>query len=42
MKSSGWGIRPLGWLVLAILIGAVIYYMWSWLRPLPQKNEDKI
>ncbi len=41
MKSSGWEIRPMGWLVLAIVIAAVIYYAWSWLRHPPQNNEDK-
>lgn len=41
MKSSGWEIRPIGWLVLAILMAAVIYHAWRWLHYPLQNKEDK-
>ena len=25
--NTGWEVRPLGWLLLALLIGVVLYYM---------------
>jgi hypothetical protein len=27
MKNVGWEIRPLGWLVIALLVGFVIYLL---------------
>ncbi len=41
MNSAGWEIRPLGWLLLAILLFAAVYFTCTRLRGLSQKN-DKI
>ena len=42
MNSAGWEIRPLGWLLVAILLFAVVYFAWARLRGPSQKNKDKI
>ena len=42
MNSAGWEVRPLGWLLLAILLCAAVYFTWTRLRGSSQKNEDKI
>jgi len=42
MKSSGWEMRPLGWVALASLIGAIIFYMWKWLQGPSQMNDKNI
>ena len=42
MKSVGWEIRPLGWLVVAVILGLVIYFVIRWLHRPPLKDEDKI
>lgn len=41
MEKSGWEIRPIAWLVLAILLGAVIHYMWRWQHRRSLKNKEK-
>ena len=42
MNSAGWEIRPLGWLLLAILLFAAVHFTWTRLRGPSQKNKDKI
>mgnify|MGYP001609964268 FL=1 len=42
MKTSGWEMRPIGWVVMAILVGAIIFYMWKWLQRPSQKNDKNI
>lgn len=41
MQSVGWEMRPLGWILLAVTIGLVIYFTIRWLRRPPQKQADK-
>ncbi len=36
--NTGWEIRPLGWLLLALFIGAVLYYTVNRMTP-PPKND---
>ena len=38
--NTGWGIRPLGWLLLALLVGAMLYYAVTRLTP-PPKNDPQ-
>jgi hypothetical protein len=42
MKSVGWEIRPLGWIVLVVILGLVIYFTIRWLRRPPSKGEERI
>ncbi len=39
MKGVGWEIRPIGWIVLVVVVGLVIYFTIRWLRRPPQKHE---
>jgi hypothetical protein len=39
---SGLEIKPLGWLILAILIGLAIYFLIKWLNRPPHGSEGKI
>ena len=41
MNNAGWEIRPLGWLASAILVAAIIYYLWKRLQRFQRANEDK-
>jgi len=41
MKGIGWEIRPLGWIVLAVTIGLVIYFTIRWFRRPPQKHINR-
>ena len=41
MNSTGWEIRPLGWIVLAAALGVVICIAIRWLRHPPQKAGEK-
>jgi hypothetical protein len=38
--STGWGVRPLGWMLLALLVGVVLYYAVSRLTRPP--NDDQL
>ena len=35
--NTGWEVRPLGWLLLVLLIGVVLYYM---LIKRPHSSQD--
>lgn len=37
--NTGWEIRPLGWILLALLVGLVLYYAVTWLIHPPQENQ---
>ena len=37
--NAGWEIRPLGWLLLALLLGIVLYYAVMKLTRPPQDNH---
>ena len=36
--STGWEVRPLGWLLLAVIVGVVLYYAIIRLTPPPQDD----
>ena len=36
--KTGWEIRPLGWVLLVLLIGMVLYYAVTRLTPPPNDN----
>ena len=38
----GWEIRPIGWIVLAVVVGLVIYFTIRWLSRPPQKLDKQI
>ena len=38
--STGWEVRPLGWILLALLlVGVVLYYAVTKLTPPPQDDQ---
>jgi len=37
--STGWEIRPLGWILLVLLVGAVLYFALTKLTPPPQDDQ---
>jgi hypothetical protein len=37
--STGWEVRPLGWVLLALLIGVVLYYVATKLTRPPQDDH---
>ena len=37
--KAGWEITPLGWLFLALLLAAVLYFVTTRLRRPPQKEK---
>ena len=39
--STGWEIRPLGWILLVLLMGVVLYYVVTRLIP-PSKDDPRI
>jgi hypothetical protein len=39
MNQDGWEIRPLGWIVLAVVMGVVIYYTIRRFRHPLQKDK---
>ena len=41
MKSVGWEIRPIGWIVLVVVAVLVIIFTIKWLRRLSQKGDGK-
>ena len=36
--NTGWEVRPLGWLLLALLIGVVLYY--TLIKPTLPSQDD--
>jgi hypothetical protein len=38
--NAGWEIRPLGWILLALLIGVVLYCAVSRLTPPPKDDPQ--
>jgi hypothetical protein len=36
--KTGWEIRPLGWILLALIVGVALYYAVTWLTR-PPKEE---
>jgi hypothetical protein len=42
MNNFGWEIRPAGWIVLFIVAVVLIYYLFRWLWPSFDKNQQKI
>lgn len=38
--STGWEVRPLGWILLALLIGVVLYYAVTRLIPPPKDDPQ--
>lgn len=36
--NTGWEVRPLGWLLLALLIGVVLYY--TLIKRTPPSQDD--
>jgi hypothetical protein len=39
--NTGWEIRPLGWVLLVLLVAVVLYYAITRLTP-PPKNDLRI
>lgn len=37
--NTGWEVRPLGWVLLALLAGVVLYYAFTKLTRPPQDNK---
>ena len=37
--STGWEVRPLGWILLALLVGVVLYYAVTKLTHPPQDDQ---
>jgi hypothetical protein len=42
MKQVGWEMRPLGWLLLILIVGTVCYVVVRWVRRLPPATEQEI
>ena len=38
--STGWEVRPLGWVLLALLVGLVLYYAVTRLTPPPNNDHQ--
>ena len=38
--NTGWEVRPFGWIVLALLIGVVLYYAVTRLTPPPKVDPQ--
>ena len=36
--NTGWEVRPLGWVLLALLVAVVLYYAVTRLTPPPKDN----
>jgi hypothetical protein len=39
MENIGWEIRPVGWIVLIIILGLLIYYLANRLQRPPDKTQ---
>jgi hypothetical protein len=37
--NTGWEIRPLGWVLLALIVGSVLYYAVNRLTRPPQDDQ---
>jgi len=37
--NTGWEVRPLGWVLLALLVGVVLYYVLARLTRPPQDDQ---
>ncbi|MEP6934967.1 MAG: hypothetical protein ABI988_13675 [Nitrospirota bacterium] len=37
---TGWVVRPLGWVLLVLLVGMVLYYAVTWLTRPPQDDPQ--
>jgi preprotein translocase subunit YajC len=42
MESTGWEMRPAGWILLFILAMLLTYFMIRWLQRRSDKNLDKL
>jgi hypothetical protein len=42
MEGIGWEIRPPGWLLLAIVVILLIYFIIRWLQRSSYKNPENI
>ena len=40
MKTVGWEIRPLGWLLVLVVLAALCYLVVRWVRRLPPAPEQ--
>jgi hypothetical protein len=38
--NTGWEIRPLGWLLLALFVGVALYYVVTWLTRPPRDDQQ--
>jgi hypothetical protein len=38
--NTGWEVRPLGWVLLAILVGVMLYYAVTW-KTRPPKADSQ-
>jgi hypothetical protein len=38
--KTGWEIRPLGWLLLALIIGVALYVAVTWLTRPPRDDQQ--
>jgi hypothetical protein len=38
--NTGWEVRPMGWVLLALLLGVVLYYAITRLTPPPKDYPD--
>ena len=41
MESSGWEVRPAGWILLAVIVLAAIYFISASLGKRPEQNPQK-
>ena len=39
--KTGWAVRPLGWVLLALIIGVVLYYAVTWLIRRPPQDDQQ-
>jgi hypothetical protein len=42
MESTGWEMRPAGWILLFILVVLLTYFIIRWLQRRSDKNLDKL
>lgn len=39
MESRGWEIRPVGWILLIVLLGILTYHVVNWLQYPPKEIQ---
>jgi len=39
MENIGWEVRPVGWILLVILVALLLYCIWSRLKHPSDKNQ---